>query len=255
MLSSRYLHLHEALGLGPMWLNQNAKIIHAAPQAAASTAPVRPKTIAADTAQAVRTLSAGAHQARTTAIATAQTAKPAVRVPEAAPKAIAETPTKTGKVAHSDNLPRLDVTIRPSEIMVVSICPSTEDSLHGTLFSGDVGALLDNILAAIGLKPEQAHKTAWVKTAPVFTALPDAEHIRAELAEMQNELTASQARAVLFLGKIFDSPDMIGLMNELCTERPHFVIPHPARLLMQPQLKAQVWQILKPLKQLLAKAV
>ncbi len=139
--------------------------------------------------------------------------------------------------------------------MVVSICPSTEDSLHGTLFSGDVGTLLDNILAAIGLKPEQAHKTAWVKTAPVFTALPDAEHIHSELAEMQNELTASQARAVLFLGKIFDSPDMIGLMNELCAERPHFVIPHPARLLMQPQLKAQAWQILKPLKQLLAKAV
>ena len=231
MLSSRYLHLHEALGLGPMWLNQNAKIIHAAPQTAVSAAPVRPKTIAADTAQAVRTLSASAHQARTAAIATAQTAK------------------------HSDNLPRLDVTIRPSEIMVVSICPSTEDSLHGTLFSGDVGTLLDNILAAIGLKPEQAHKTAWVKTAPVFTALPDAEHIRSELAEMQNELTASQARAVLFLGKIFDSPDMIGLMNELCAERPHFVIPHPARLLMQPQLKAQAWQILKPLKQLLAKAV
>lgn len=95
MLSSRYLHLHEALGLGPMWLNRNAKIIHAAPQAAA--APVRPKTIAADTAQAVRTLSAGAHQARTAAIATAQTAKPAVRVPEAAPKAMAETPAKQKK--------------------------------------------------------------------------------------------------------------------------------------------------------------
>ncbi len=25
MLSSRYLHLHEALGLGPMWLNQQKK--------------------------------------------------------------------------------------------------------------------------------------------------------------------------------------------------------------------------------------
>ena len=101
MLSSRYLHLNEALGLGPMWLNRNAKIIHAAPQAAA--APVRPKTIVADTAQAVRTLSAGAHQARTAAIATAQTAKPAARVPEATPKAIAETPAKTEKAAHSDN--------------------------------------------------------------------------------------------------------------------------------------------------------
>ena len=32
-------------------------------------------------------------------------------------------------------------------------------------------------------------------------------------------------------------------------------LDHPARLLMQPQLKAQAWQILKPLKQLLAKAV
>ncbi|MCH4597564.1 hypothetical protein L7A47_35280, partial [Achromobacter xylosoxidans] len=75
-------------------------------------------------------------EAAVAAIATAQTAKPAVRVPEAAPKAIAETPAKTEKAAHSDNLPRLDVTIRPSEIMVVSICPSTEDSLHSTLFSG-----------------------------------------------------------------------------------------------------------------------
>ncbi|MGN6955503.1 uracil-DNA glycosylase family protein, partial [Neisseria sp. P0015.S004] len=49
MLSSRFLHLNEALGLGPMWLNQNDKIIHAAPLAATSAAPVRPKTIAADT--------------------------------------------------------------------------------------------------------------------------------------------------------------------------------------------------------------
>ena len=26
MLSSRYLHLHEALGLGPMWLNKDASV-------------------------------------------------------------------------------------------------------------------------------------------------------------------------------------------------------------------------------------
>ena len=98
MLSSRYLHLHEALGLGPMWLNRNAKIIHAAPQTATSAAPVRPKTIAADTAQnRAHFYPQVPHQARTAAIATAQAAKPAVRAPEAAPKAIAETPTKTEK--------------------------------------------------------------------------------------------------------------------------------------------------------------
>ena len=27
MLSSRYLHLHEALGLGPMWLQQGAQVL------------------------------------------------------------------------------------------------------------------------------------------------------------------------------------------------------------------------------------
>ena len=38
MLSSRYLHLHEALGLGPMWLKQGAKVLSAAPAAAAPKA-------------------------------------------------------------------------------------------------------------------------------------------------------------------------------------------------------------------------
>ena len=27
MLESRYLHLHEALGLGPMWLKQGARLL------------------------------------------------------------------------------------------------------------------------------------------------------------------------------------------------------------------------------------
>ncbi|HGM3082972.1 TPA: uracil-DNA glycosylase family protein, partial [Neisseria gonorrhoeae] len=27
MLSARYLHLHEALGLGPMWLKQAAAVL------------------------------------------------------------------------------------------------------------------------------------------------------------------------------------------------------------------------------------
>ena len=45
MLSSRYLHLHEALGLGPMWLNRNAKIIHAAPQPQHQPHPSAPKPL------------------------------------------------------------------------------------------------------------------------------------------------------------------------------------------------------------------
>ena len=37
MLSSRYLHLHEALGLGPMWLNKDAVF------RPSETAPVKSK--------------------------------------------------------------------------------------------------------------------------------------------------------------------------------------------------------------------
>ena len=56
-----------SLGFGPDVAEpkrQNSSMPRLKPQ----PAPVRPKTIAADTAQAVRTLSAGAHQARTAAL-------------------------------------------------------------------------------------------------------------------------------------------------------------------------------------------
>jgi len=180
-----------------------------------------------------------------------QTAKPAVRVPEAAPKAIAETPAKTEKAAHSDNLPRLDVTIRPSEIMVVSICPSTEDSLHGQLFHGAVGVLLDNMLTAIRLTPQQAYKTSWVKAAPVFSPHPTDEQIQAELPQLAQELADTQAKAVLLVGQIFEKPELAPLIDTLCGNTPRFILPHPARLLRQPQLKAKAWQVLKQVRQIL----
>ncbi len=41
--------------------------------------------------------------------------------------------------------------VQPSQVVAVSICPSPEDRTAGHLFSGDVGVLLNNMLAAIGL--------------------------------------------------------------------------------------------------------
>jgi len=70
MLSSRYLHLHEALGLGPMWLNRHAKVIPPAGDAPV-TQPQKPA--AAQVAEAVRTISASAHHARMAAMAAVST--------------------------------------------------------------------------------------------------------------------------------------------------------------------------------------
>ena len=62
MLSSRYLHLHEALGLGPMWLNKDAVF------RPSETAPVKskdavPPAAAKPVAQAVQAAASG-RQAR-----------------------------------------------------------------------------------------------------------------------------------------------------------------------------------------------
>lgn len=55
MLSSRYLYLHEALGLGPMWLNRDAKVL-ATPPAERTAAPVAaPKAPPASVAPAAET--------------------------------------------------------------------------------------------------------------------------------------------------------------------------------------------------------
>lgn len=273
MLSSRYLHLHEALGLGPMWLKRGAKTI---PAAFAAPKAGMPKPEAASVQTTIprqeRTLSAGAHQARLSAIAAVhggnqqdvaerempspQTAAvEAARQPEAKPKQETPADKQTRSIRNtadlpaaphlSDDLPRLSATVKTARLMVVSICPSTEDTLHGELFHGETGVLLDNMLAAIRLSPQQAHKTSWVKAAPVFSPHPSEAQIHAELLALKHELESSQARAVLFLGQVFEQREMMAVMDELCGGIPYFTIPHPARLLRQPRLKAYAWQVLK----------
>lgn len=257
MLSSRYLHLHEALGLGPMWLNQNARI-RPSENAAAQPSAERPQAAAKPVAQAVRSLSPAAHHARlaATTLAEKRATKPSEPLPSgngqlrANPAATPDTPPAPAETNLPNSLPPLDITVQPAAIMVVSICPSAEDSMMHQLFSGSVGVLLDNMLAAIGLQPSQAHKTCWVKSAPI-SGNPSAAQIEAAAADMAAELAQSAAKAVLFLGQIFETPEQTALMKQLCGTTPYFVIPHPARLLRQPLLKAQAWTELKKLKQTL----
>lgn len=264
MLSSRYLHLHQALGLGPMWLNRNAKVIPPAGDAPV-TQPQKPA--AAQVAEAVRTISASAHHARMAAMAAVQHEKtaPAAATPPAPPTAapvdapapsarINSAPEDTAKATTttvSDDLPRLQTEARPSEVIIISICPATEDSLHGQLFHGAVDVLLDNMLAAIRLTPQQAYKTSWVKAAPVFSPHPTDEQIQAELPQLARELADTQAKAVLLVGQIFEKSELSPLIDTLCGDTPRFILPHPARLLRQPQLKAKAWQVLKQVRQIL----
>lgn len=241
MLSARYLHLHEALGLGPMWLKQTAVVLPPKNTPATPT-QARPQTVRT---APIRPSQPHNGQARLETMAALKTAAPEhVRKPVPAPEA--------------DLLPDLSDGIAPvpaasgiTKLAVVSLCPPTEDMVYGQLFHGKAGVLLDNILKAVGLDAAYVHKTCWVKTAAVGNPMPSEAAIETATVSVMQELDGCRAPAVLFLGQAFVNPERQAMIETLCGSRPFFIIDHPARLLRQPELKARAWQVLKQLKRAL----
>ena len=269
MLSSRYLYLHEALGLGPMWLNRDAKVL-AAPPAERTAAPVAaPEAAPASVAPAAETprepLPAAARDHNTAA-------RPAAPVNSARAAALAAVGSRIGayeeraqentpaEKAPAEVLPpahdtahyleALAGSINPAKLMVVSICPAPQDKVAGKLFSGTAGELLDNMLAAIGLSAADAHKTSWLEL-PTYEAEPPEAIVERALPRMQAECALSQPQALLLLGRFFTAAERQPLIQSLAGELPVFYVPHPAQLLRQPQLKAEAWAELKKLRTLL----
>lgn len=267
MLSSRYLYLHEALGLGPMWLNRDAKVL-AAPPAERTVAPVAaPKAPPAAVAPAAETprepVPAATHHHNPTPAAPVNSARAAAlaavgsrigayeeRAQENIPaeKAPAEILPPAHDTAHY--LEALAGSITPAKLMVVSICPAPQDKVAGKLFSGTAGELLDNMLAAIGLSATDAHKTSWLEL-PTYEAEPPAAIVERALPRKQAECALSQPQALLLLGRFFTAAERQPLIQSLAGELPVFYVPHPAQLLRQPQLKADAWAELKKLRAIL----
>lgn len=273
MLSTRYLHLHEALGLGPMWLKRDAKIIAGNPAEPGATQPqtAEPVTVHTPIPQpapappAGPTQTASAKPVPTVAISGGHAATLAAlglkTLRQRELEASAQEHEHAAEAPQTDTAPdpgntveqhkhRLTDKIPPARIMVISICPSPEDSLNGTLFSGQVGELLHNMLSAIDLQPHESHKTSWLDSAE-FDPAPAQNKLIQALPRLRAELELADPAAVLFLGQFFEAPEQSTIMHELCGNLPAFTLPHPARLLRQPQQKAQAWAVLKQLRRYL----
>ncbi|HFC6354442.1 TPA: uracil-DNA glycosylase family protein [Neisseria lactamica] len=238
MLSARYLHLHEALGLGPMWLKQAAAVL---PSATLPESPtqIRPQK---QTVLSIPQRPPEQHtgQARLETMKALETAAVPTRKP------VPETETPLPGV--SDGIAPVPAASGITRLAVVSLCPPIEDAVYGQLFHGKAGILLDNILKAVGLDAAYVHKTCWVKTAAVGNPMPSEQAIENALGQIARELDGCRAPAVLFLGQAFVQPERQTMIETLCGSRPFFIIDHPARLLRQPELKARAWQVLKQLK-------
>ena len=283
MLDARYVHLHEALGLGPMWLPASARIRQPEkPEADAggnTDAPQHPsslKTAAHKVQAAAPTRPAAAAQhadgagfAETPPVPARTPAPRATRAPqtttapnsprlaalqrvgsttlEPAPAAaVQESPAATPTVEHYPE--RLAGRVPAARLMVLSVCPSPADVAARRLFSGAEGELLDKMLAAIRLSREDSYLSCWLKGLPDFRPQPAAEDVAAAAARVDAEFRLSGARALLLMGRFFERDDVRDHLQRIAPDVLHFYIDHPQQMLHKPQLKRKAWEGLQKLQ-------
>ncbi|WP_066567691.1 uracil-DNA glycosylase [Snodgrassella sp. CFCC 13594] len=292
MLSTRYLYLHEALELGPMWLQQSAHIQatnaatgHSAKhanQAASTPAKTTTEAMGSDAAaspsvsstrieaqparhhvqQILQQLGQSARNPATVHTATStptpaelqrQSTNAATQPAQAnhLPAAIA---TCTACALHAERRqPIWGQGTSQATLMVISPNPAPADDDAQQLFSGDVGRLLHNMLAAIGVDESQVFYTSEVKCTPNVSLHIAPASIEACRPYLQQQLATVQPRAILLLGQAFTRIPAEQLAIQ-CNHLPYVIMPHPARLLRQSHLKAQAWDALRQLASYLNQA-
>ena len=279
MLDARYVHLHEALGLGPMWLPVAARIRQpekpAADAGGSSDAPERPSSLktAAHKVQAADPALPAAATHHTDGAGFAETPPVPRPAPARAPQtttapnsprlaalqrvgsttlelapaaAVQESPAAAPTVEHY--LERLAGRVPAARLMVLSVCPSPADVAARRLFSGAEGELLDKMLAAIRLSREDSYLSCWLKGLPDFRPQPAAEDVAAAAARVDAEFRLSGARALLLMGRFFERDDVRDHLQRIAPDVPHFYIDHPQQMLHKPQLKRKAWEGLQKLQ-------
>ncbi len=236
MLDSRYIHLHEALGLGAMWLKQGAKIIgqpeHTLPVATPKTTPT---PITKPTAE-----QRNMHPSR---LAVLQKINSATLQPTTtAPPSPAQPDYPIYSTEYYIN--QLSGSIPKVKLMTLSVCASPADVAGGKLFSGEDGVLLHKMLAGIHLNPNDVYISTWLKDLPDFSPKPATEAVTAAAPRVAAEWQLSGATALLLMGDFFERPDVKAQLPK----GKAYYIPHPQRILNNPTLKRSAWETLQQLE-------
>ncbi|MBP6562177.1 MAG: uracil-DNA glycosylase [Neisseriaceae bacterium] len=305
MLDTRYVHLHEALGLGPLWVNQAATLVPNTQDAAAvpppnkmaiptpeqpaealtraaappASAPATPHTpiaaktaapqghVAASRASLFKTLDIKPppSEAETAAVAAAALAAEKAKNPIIEPIVLADglglrdihqhISVCTACPLHQSRkqaLPGRGVASSP--LMVISPAPSQDDDLHNQLLHGTVGALLNNMLASIGLSVDAVFLSSSIKCSPSLTVPVQPEYQKNCLTYLNAQIQANQPKALLFLGENLTKHCAITPQGLTYQDLPTFIIPHPAKLLRHTADKRRAWHTLSELKRWLNQA-
>lgn len=148
-----------------------------------------------------------------------------------------------------------------ARVMVVGEAPGREEDIAGAPFVGRSGQLLDRMLAAIGLGPEDAYITNVVFWRPPGNRKPTDGEIAACRPFAERHIALVKPEFLVFAGGIA-AQSMLRVNDGITALRgrwgeftpeggapiPALPLYHPAFLLRRPQEKARAWQDLLSLK-------
>jgi len=149
-----------------------------------------------------------------------------------------------GVVARGD--PRAD-------LMFIGEAPGREEDAQGIPFVGPAGKLLDKMIAAMGLHPDQVYITNIVKSRPPNNREPRADEIEACFPYLERQIALVQPKIICTLGRPASNA-LLGTNRSMSDMRGRWhhwrgtaVLPtyHPAYLLRSPGQKAKAWEDLK----------
>lgn len=149
--------------------------------------------------------------------------------------------------------------------LVVGEAPGEQDDRHGEPFQGRAGTLLQAMLRAAGVVPEQpVYYTNIVKCRPVGNRTPAPEEIQACLPYLRRQIALLAPAGIVALGRLAaqalleteaDFESLRGQVHRLRKEDggevPLVVTYHPALLLSRPQHKGGAWRDLNLLRAVL----
>ncbi len=151
-----------------------------------------------------------------------------------------------------------------ADLMIIGEAPGHDEDLQGQPFVGRAGRLLDRMLKAIDIQPEQVYITNILKCRPPQNRDPRIDEIKACSLILQAQIKLIQPEVIFSIGRISaqnllqDHRPLGKLRGSQYTlpdsEIPIWVTYHPAYLLRNPVEKAKVWHDLKLLKKILDNA-
>jgi uracil-DNA glycosylase len=150
----------------------------------------------------------------------------------------------------------------PADWLVVGDLPSPEDDQRGEPFTGPEGALLDNMLKAVGVRRQgrppapqdagplpEAYLTCAVKCRPPAGRNPEATELAVCAGYLSRQVVLAQPKVILAMGR-FAIQSLLGSTEPMGKLRgkvhgfqgvPVVVTYHPSNLLRTPADKAKAW--------------